>query len=159
MCTNNPPTSGARRLRSLLPAVVALAATLATTSAVADAPPTGPISARLALRNSKGQVGCALFNAEKGFPDGSFALQTRWCSANSSESVCTFDPVPAGTYAIACFHDENKNGKLDTGTLGIPTEGTAASNDAKGFMGPPTFKNAKFSFSGSAAELRMRMRY
>jgi len=30
----------------------------------------------------------------------------------------------AGTYAVACFHDENKNGKCDTGLFGIPTEGT-----------------------------------
>ena len=38
--------------------------------------------------------------------------------------TCSFDPIPAGTYAVACFHDENKNGKCDTGLFGIPTEGT-----------------------------------
>jgi uncharacterized protein (DUF2141 family) len=141
----------------VLSAVVAFG--LLAPSAVADAPPTGPISTRVNLRNGKGQVGCALFNAEKGFPDGSYALQTRWCAPSNSQAVCAFDPVPAGTYAIACFHDENKNGKLDTGLFGIPTEGTAASNNAKGFMGPPSFKDAKFAFSGSATEVRMQMRY
>lgn len=63
------------------------------------------------------------------------------------------------TYALACFHEENKNGKLDTGLFGIPSEGTVASNQAKGFMGPPSFKDAKFAFSGGSTELRLRMGY
>ena len=52
-----------------------------------------------------------------------------------------------------------QNGKLDTGLFGIPTEGTVASNHAKGFMGPPTFDKAKFSFSGTVSELQLRMGY
>ena len=60
---------------------------------------------------------------------------------------------------MACFHDENKNGKLDTGLFGIPTEGTVVSNHAKGFMGPPSFDKAKFSFAGAASQLDLRMGY
>jgi uncharacterized protein (DUF2141 family) len=67
--------------------------------------------------------------------------------------------MPAGTYAVACLHDENKNGKLDTGLFGIPKEGTVASNHAKGFMGPPSFDKAKFSFSGTASTMDLRMGY
>src|SRR6202041_1024433 len=51
---------------------------------------------------------------------------------------------------------ENKNGKLDTGMFGIPTEGTVVSNHAKGFMGPPSFEKAKFSFAGVASEMDLR---
>lgn len=50
-----------------------------------------------------------------------------------------FNSLKAGTYAIRYFHDENENGELDTGTFGIPTEGYGFSNDARGFMGPPSF--------------------
>jgi uncharacterized protein (DUF2141 family) len=118
------------------------------------------LSVRLALRNSNGQVGCLLFGSEKGYPsDPNAALQRKWCAITSSESLCSFDPIPAGTYAFACFHDENKNGKLDTGLFGIPTEGTVASNNAKGFMGAPSFKDAKFAFTGSPTELRLKMGY
>jgi uncharacterized protein (DUF2141 family) len=60
---------------------------------------------------------------------------------------------------VACFHDETRNGKLDTGLFGIPTEGTVASNRAKGFMGPPPFDKAKFSFAGSDAVLSLPMGY
>lgn len=129
--------------------------------ASADASPTSALLVRLVgLRNDHGRSGCALFDSEKGFPkDSSAALQRIWCPIHGSESICHFDPVPAGTYAIACFHDENGNGKCDTGLFGIPTEGTVVSNQAKGFLGPPSFSDAKFSFPGRPTELRLRMGY
>lgn len=143
----------------LIPGLVAAALSLCALSAMAD-PPTAVLTMRLALRNSNGQVGCMLFTSEKGFPkDPNAAAQKKWCPIPSSQSACSFDPIPAGTYAVVCFHDENKNGKLDTGLLGVPTEGTATSNNAKGFMGPPSFKDARFSFTGSPSELRLTMSY
>jgi uncharacterized protein (DUF2141 family) len=115
---------------------------------------------RLALRNGDGQVGCLLFSSERGFPkDPAAAAQQKWCSIKNAESRCSFDPIPAGIYAVACFHDENGNGKLDTGLFGIPTEGTVVSNNAKGWMGPPSFKAAKFSFAGRPTELPLAMSY
>lgn len=118
------------------------------------------LTVRLTLRSSKGQVGCMLFGSAKGFPgDPAAALQRKWCAITAAESVCPFDPVPAGAYAVACFHDENGNGKLDTRLFGIPAEGTVASNHAKGFLGPPSFEDAKFSFAGAPAELRLRVVY
>jgi uncharacterized protein (DUF2141 family) len=146
--------------RNVARSLAVAAASLVALSAEADTPATAVLTMRLALRNSSGQVGCLLFASEKGFPkDAGAALQRKWCAIASSESVCPFDPIPAGTYAVACFHDENKNGKLDTGLFGIPTEGTVASNDAKGFMGPPSFDRAKFSFQAAPIELRLKMNY
>ncbi len=130
-------------------------------TARADTVPIGVLSVRLVgLRNDHGRSGCMLFDSAKGFPkDAASALRRIWCPIASGESICRFDPVAARTYAVACFHDENGNGQCDTGFLGIPTEGTVVSNEAKGFMGPPSFKDARFSFSGHATELRLRMGY
>ncbi len=139
---------------------LAFAASFAAVAASADPPPTAVLTMRLAVRNDAGQVGCTLYTAETGFPkDPTAAAQRKWCPIAHEESICAFDPIPAGTYAVACFHDENKNGKFDTGLFGIPVEGSAASNNAKGFMGPPSFKDAKFVFSGKPTELRLRMSY
>jgi|APSaa5957512622_1039677.scaffolds.fasta_scaffold72138_1 uncharacterized protein (DUF2141 family) len=55
-----------------------------------------------------------------------------------------FKDVPYGEYAIRIFHDVNSNGKLDANFLGVPEEPYGFSNNAKGFIGPPTFKYAKF---------------
>jgi uncharacterized protein (DUF2141 family) len=142
----------------LVSAMVFLAA---ASPSSADAPRTGVLTIHVtSLRSNSGQVGCTIYNSAKGFPtDSSAALQRQWCSIANAGSTCAFDPIPAGIYAVACFHDENKNGKLDTGLFGIPTEGTVVSNHAKGFMGPPSFDKAKFSFSGAASQLQLQMGY
>ena len=71
----------------------------------------------------------------------------------------TFEKVDAATIAIACIHDEDDDEKLATNFLGIPKEGTAASNDAKGKMSAPSFDAAKFSFDGGTKEVVLTMGY
>jgi uncharacterized protein (DUF2141 family) len=137
-------------------------AALATPRALADGPkPAAALSIRLpALRSNDGRVGCTLYNGPRGFPvDATAALQQRWCPIDAQTSTCGFDPIPQGTYAVACFHDENGNGKLDRNVLGIPTEGTVASNHARSTFGPPKYEDAKFVFAGQPTELVLRMSY
>ncbi len=64
---------------------------------------------------------------------------------NNHKSVAVFKDLPVGEYAVTIFHDENNNGKLDTNFMGIPNEDYGASNNAKGFMGPPKYSDAKFN--------------
>jgi uncharacterized protein (DUF2141 family) len=141
-------------------AIAALVGLLPSRSS-ADPAQTGTITVRVAgLRSHEGQVGCALYDSPKGYPrDASAAVETLFCPIQENSSVCAFRPVPAGTYAIACFHDENKNGKLDKGLFGIPKEGVCASNGATGTMGPPSFRDAKFDTSGAAKDIPVRMKY
>ena len=97
------------------------------------------------LHNNKGKVILYLFNSEAGYPqDRSKAFKTASAIITNNTCAIVLSEIPAGTYAIGCFHDENDNGKLDTNLLGIPTEGVGASNNAKGSFGPPKFKDAKF---------------
>lgn len=60
----------------------------------------------------------------------------------------TFENIPNGTYAIALFCDENKNGCLDTNFVGIPKEAYGFSNNPKVF-GKPSFDDAKFELQNS----------
>ena len=53
--------------------------------------------------------------------------------------------LPQGTYALALYQDLNGNNTLDTGAFGIPSEPTGFSNDAEGFMGPPSFEQCSFA--------------
>jgi uncharacterized protein (DUF2141 family) len=141
--------------------VIALAILFTQSIGWADPPPVGVLTVNVTgLRSNDGQVGCTIYSSAKGFPtDSSSALQRLWCRVASGSSSCSFAPIPAGTYAVASVHDENGNGKLDTGLFGIPKEGTVVSNHAKGFLGPPSFDNAKFSFAGVATTLDLRMGY
>ncbi|QDW22966.1 DUF2141 domain-containing protein [Flavobacterium sp. KBS0721] len=94
------------------------------------------------LKNNSGTLKVGLYNS-----DGTF-LKTTYKSVASkikdNKAMVTFDNLPAGEYAISTYHDENNNGKLDKNMMGIPSEDYAASNNAKGFMGPPAYKDAKF---------------
>ena len=65
---------------------------------------------------------------------------------NNQVSV-VIDSLAYGEYAVRVFHDENRNGKLDTNFLGIPSEDYGYSNDASGWFGPPSWEKAKFVFN------------
>jgi uncharacterized protein (DUF2141 family) len=142
--------------------LLALASTLATAGWLhAQNATPGRLSVQvLNLRSNAGRVGCTLFDSKNGFPkDADKALQRRWCPIAQNSASCNFDPINPGTYAVACFHDENGNGKLDTKIFGIPTEGTAASNGARGHHGPPHYDDAKFQFSGHPTTLELPIGY
>lgn len=94
------------------------------------------------LDSNKGMVFMALYNSEKDFLDN--AYKGVKAVIINEESTATFKDIPSGTYAVSIFHDENDNGKMDSNFMGIPKEDYGASNNAKGFMGPPKWNDAKF---------------
>jgi len=60
-----------------------------------------------------------------------------------------FNKLEAGTYAVSIVYDEDSDGNLNTGFLGIPSELVGFSNNAKGTFGPPSFHKTSFTFSAS----------
>jgi len=112
------------------------------------------------LRSNKGQVSCSLYASAEGFPKQvEKAVAHVLAPISEQKAVCEFPGIPAGTYAVSVYHDENSNGKLDTNFLGIPREGVGASNDAKGHMGPPKFDSAKFQLPGGWLNLKITINY
>lgn len=92
--------------------------------------------------SNDGKMFIALYNSETGFLEKSYKnkrsiIENKACTVN-------FEEIPKGIYAVSIFHDENDNGKMDTNFFGIPSEDYGCSNDAKGFMGPPKWDDAKF---------------
>ena len=115
----------------------------------------------LNIKNSTGTVACALFESREGFPTEYLRMATNVMviKIRKDQARCDFEDIPPGTYAMAVIHDENMNGKLDTNWLGIPTEGYGFSNDAKGFVGAPSFSAASFSYDGQNLDLTMSLHY
>jgi uncharacterized protein (DUF2141 family) len=94
------------------------------------------------FKKNKGKVIVGVYNNE-----GNFLKKVVFGKSGSiteKKAQVVFENVPVGTYAVSLFHDENDNNKLDSNFMGIPKEDYATSNDAKGFMGPPKYKDAKF---------------
>jgi uncharacterized protein (DUF2141 family) len=112
------------------------------------------------LRNNKGQVLCSLFSSAIAFPQKDDKAVAHYTAEISDrQASCEFSDVAPGTYAVSAFHDENSNGKLDTNFMGIPREGIAASNDARGRLGPPKFNDAAFKVSGDQVNLKITITY
>jgi uncharacterized protein (DUF2141 family) len=63
-------------------------------------------------------------------------------------TVLVFRNLPAGTYALSLFQDENGNDKLDRNVAGTPLERYGFSRDAQGQMGPPVFPDAAVELAG-----------
>lgn len=97
------------------------------------------------LKNNTGMVKVGLYNSEGTFLKSTYKSITSEIKNNSA--TVTFIDVPKGEYGISAYQDENSNGKLDKNMMGIPSEDFACSNNAKGFMGPPGYEDAKFNIN------------
>jgi uncharacterized protein (DUF2141 family) len=107
-----------------------------------------------------GTVYVSLFNQAEGYPTkAEKAYKKDMRKVSSGQEKFVFKDIPFGTYAASVWHDENDNGKMDTNLIGIPKEGTGASNDAKGKMGPPKFKDASFKVDKQAVTATINVNY
>ncbi len=71
--------------------------------------------------------------------------------ATSDRLTVLISDLPAGSYAVAAYVDNNRNGKQDKNFLGVPKEIYGISNDARGMFGPPDFAEAAFDIGENAA--------
>ena len=94
------------------------------------------------IKSDKGALYVALYNTEKSFLKEGYKGEI--VKVKDKKATVEFRDIPEGAYAVSCFHDINNNKKMDTNFIGIPKEPIGISNDAKGFMGPPRYKEAKF---------------
>lgn len=125
-----------------------------------SAHPGGEVAATVTgLRSPKGHVLACLTLRPDAFPHCERDPHARTLTVPATAGlVLDFGQVPAGRYALSLVHDENGNGRLDTG-VGIPREGFGFSRDAPVMMGPPSFQRAAFDVGGADVRLTVRMRY
>lgn len=97
------------------------------------------------LKNNTGVLTVGLYNSDVTFLKTTYKDITSKIKDNGA--TVTFVGIPKGEYAISAFQDENSNGELDENIFGIPSEDYACSNNAKGYMGPPKYEDAKFSIN------------
>jgi uncharacterized protein (DUF2141 family) len=95
------------------------------------------------IKNNTGKVTAELYNAKAKFLKTAF--RTTSSTIKSNTAIVVFHDLPKSEYTIMVYHDENNNEKLDKNFIGIPKEPVACSNNAKGFMGPPKYEDAKFN--------------
>ena len=95
------------------------------------------------IKNNSGKLTAEVYNSKGKFLKS--ALKTTSSTIKSNTAIVVFNDLPKSEYTVMVYHDENNNGKLDKNFIGMPKEAVACSNNAKGFMGPPKYEDAKFS--------------
>lgn len=138
----------------------ALSLVLAAPALLGAAAPWGDVRASVTgLRSAKGQVVACLTARASEFPSCEHDPAARTATVPAAGEVeIAFGTVAPGRYAIALFHDENGNGRLDK-RLMLPREGFGFSRDAPVRMGPPAFASAAFLVGSDDERQPIRMRY
>ena len=110
------------------------------------------------VKNTKGKILFALFNRAEGFPEThQKAFRLHEAIPVKGTTTVAFDNLPHGTYALAVFHDENQDEKLNTNFVGIPKEPYGFSNNARPAFSAPGFKEASFAFQkGQAVSIQIK---
>lgn len=117
------------------------------------------------IRNVKGNVCMSMFNSPDGYPDSaSKAVLAKCFTVVSSSFEVRIEGVTDGRYAIALWHDENRDEKLNYNFLGIPKEGLAFSENGKPRItppppGPPSFNSISFEVKGEPKRTSTKMTY
>jgi len=94
--------------------------------------------------NNTGKAYVAIYNSAKTFPAYGKQYKGRIVDIKNQKVSLNFDDLPKGSYGVAVFHDENKNGKLDKNLVGYPTEAFGFSNNFRPTISAPDFEDVAF---------------
>ncbi|GAA4762042.1 DUF2141 domain-containing protein [Novosphingobium ginsenosidimutans] len=159
-----------RRIRAAALALAALvsaaAPTAASAPAAAPAGCTGPASATWlnvvvdGVRNGNGVVAITLYADDSSkFLVKRGSLYVGRVDANTGTTRgCIFVPKP-GVYALALYHDENRDGRFDRTGLGLPAEGYGFSNNPATLAGLPQFRSVRLNVPKPGLTTRISMKY
>ena len=113
------------------------------------------------IKKSTGTVLVTLKNSEAAWNSDMDAVAVQKIAAQKAVEakgtlVVNFGDLPAGTYAVMVLHDENDNHKMDTGFMGIPSEGYGFSNNPH-VRRKPYFSETKFEVGAKAANVAIQL--
>lgn len=100
------------------------------------------------VKTSNGTINVAVYDASDGFLKFDKVFVADSVMASKGKTRIKIEGLPDGQYALAIFHDENGNNKLDTNWLGIPKEDIGFSNARMKTFGPPQFEECAFRLKG-----------
>ena len=110
------------------------------------------------LESDEGSVVVAVFDSATSFDQRTGAVASQTVVPTDGSATWSVADLPAGTYAVAVYHDLNDNGELDRTTLGPPAEPYGFSNDARKIFGPPGFDAAAIELPAGRHTIRTRVR-
>ncbi len=95
------------------------------------------------IQTPAGAIMAGVYDSEAAFAGGAPVKGVR-LEVTGGEVSTVITGLTPGRYAIKAFHDVDGDGRMGTNPFGMPTEPYAASNNARGNMGPPAWSDAAF---------------
>ena len=148
------PTIAAPAHRTIA-STFAAAALLCATVLAAGTALAGAIEVHVTnISNAKGQIRVAVCDQERFLKQ---CVHTATAPAQAGETVLKVSGVPAGTWAVLAYHDENGNAELDRNMIGIPKEDYGFSRDASSRFGPPKFADAAITVEDGDMAVKIKL--
>lgn len=110
------------------------------------------------MRSQQGLVHLCLTRNPVFFPDCGKDPRAVKRSVAGESGPIRFNGLEPGSYALSAFHDENRNGRLDT-LVGIPREGFGFSRNPVIRFGPPRFEQVRIDVDPGFSRHTVRMQY
>jgi uncharacterized protein (DUF2141 family) len=115
----------------------------------------GTVEVHVAGVTAKGTVKVAVCDKERFLKQCAYSASA---PAQAGETTVLVKDIPAGTWAVLAYQDENGNGELDRNLIGIPKEPYGFSRDARSKLGPPGFEDAAIEVGEAQATTNVRLR-
>ncbi|KAA3619303.1 MAG: DUF2141 domain-containing protein [Calditrichaeota bacterium] len=125
--------------------------------------PTGKLIVKITNIDSTadGQLVCNLYDKKSDWLDTDKVYHKITIPITADSAIVHFDSLRySDSYALQIFHDADENGTLNFSFFPIPgpKEGVGVSNN-KFRMGPPAYKDTKFTINQPTTHLKIRLKY
>jgi uncharacterized protein (DUF2141 family) len=111
------------------------------------------------FESDTGHARVLLFRTAEGFPrDKAKAAGIAVVPIEGRRARAVFDDLPPGDAAVAAYHDEDDDQKMNRSVFGWPTEAYGASNDARATFGPPSFEAARVVLPSGELRVEITLR-
>jgi len=104
----------------------------------------------------RGNIMIGVYKSQEDFKK-KIDLKSYKVPVSDKQMIQELDELKPGWYMIAIYHDANSNAVMDKLFFGPPLEAYGFSNNARGFMGPASFQDARFYYDGSDLELEINL--
>ena len=106
----------------------------------------------------EGELYIAVYNSPETYMDTTATAMRKIVTVTGETQTILLKNLSPGNYAIAIFQDLNANGLLDTKGIGVPAEPFGFSNDARGSVGPPEYKDALLILDSPTKEITINVK-
>ena len=117
----------------------------------------GTVRLRISGVDGPGPLFVAVFDSEQDFPNHHYAMRTLKVVPVDETTEVVLKDLDDASLAVAAFQDQDGNGKLTKGLLGVPVEPHGFSNNARGTFAAPKFSAAVFSVEDQRRIMEIRL--